>query len=460
MRAVDSYIRAVAPLAEMDEHEIESLISLCEGLDGYYSYEQLRVIEARLAHEYDTVSHNHIGGSSDYGELRPIGLTRIGNPDGPNGSAYLQGPEHPPELAGSTTIAVLEQFFAQQPRLLRRLGYSGLLASSHIDPDGMTLQSWPLQNATLKQVTKYGYRGSWSDQVSWGYPTEGYHHVSPEVEASLSTINTYSPRFIGSMHAANFAGYVVSSSLDEEIAAKNADVLEESRLPINYDEPESLNDPVLAPGVFGVATDDSYRETRLSENKHVLDNTLDGGTNISQHIPDGTTLIIPETPAIIADPTNDLITDITTKEVIAFGANEALTITNRVAAGLGNLSVKDMVITPESERLHRASRWWCDTVPSIYEGQIKAGVNNSDSNKFLTRAQRATRIGTPIANSLIHAGNVQRLAKMTNNSTVVEKMEHTINDGLKVIGPTQRVEIGMQIAVQVLTILVGMKHAN
>lgn len=457
----DRIISEAAHLAGLNDAEASTLVGLCDTLAGRYRYAELRAVGRNLAEAYpDAVHFNDIGHSSDHPKSRPIGLTIIGDPDGKGDNAYLEGPGHASEQ-GPDTITVIEELAARHPNLLRRLGYSALLACDHIDPDGMEMQQWA-SDAELREFAHGAWRGSWRDQVSWAYPTDTYTRLIPEIEASLSVIDTYRPDFVGSIHASQFASYIVASQCSPEMAAALSGILEASGLPINPDEPESTNDPVLAPGVFGTSTSDSYRKTRgRSSSGDVIENVNDGGTNIANHLPSTTTLMIPEVSMHVAvgSPGNP-VTDKTHYGMVDYRTKQSLRIIDGIGEGLEGLGKwpEGQLHNPETRKLYRAAEWWQDTVPHILRSQVEAARKDDRGPGLLRQSEFGMRIGLPIVNSLIYAGNVRRLAVTAGNQTVVRRMTDVIDKGLAAIGPTRRVDPRVRVATQVLAILATMRH--
>lgn len=447
----------------LTSEETATLVSLCGELTSYRSYAGLREAGQNLARQYRHVDFGEVGHSSDYPEDRPIGALVIDGAGSPGETAYIQGPEHGPEKAGPDSAQVFSELMARHPELMHRLGYSRVVVANHIDPDAMELQEWGDEQVPIRSYVEGAYRGSWRDQVSWGYPTDNYRNISPENKASLGIVRAHNPNLVGSMHASQFASYVVVSGYNQGMAEELSGILRASGLPLNPDEPESRNSPVLAPAVFGTETAESYRQNRGDQTDAApAENELDGGTNITEHLPAGTTLLIPEISMHVADyRAGNPVTGKTYMDMVVDRSAAAGKIIQGMAEGLrlmrdwpGRNST-----VPEIRRLHNAARWWESTIPSLLRSDVEAATQERNT-RVLREAEFRMRSGLMIVNSLVYAGNVLRLARMGGNSEAFSHMSGVMDRGLEALGPTRQVDIKLQVATQVLLLLATLKNSK
>ena len=437
--------------------ETQTLWRICNGLEGYSLYEDLRANSAALVTNYP----NYVQFESERGTAvdgRPIGVATVWGEDNEGASAYLQGPEHALEKIGSDTVAALMQLFAHHRTILRRFGYKKLVGCDHIDPVGDRLQEWgPKLPVDLPEFAYGAWRGKWRDQVSWGYPTPTYHEISPENKLSLELLRE-NPDFFGSLHGATFGSYAVVSHNHQELVNNLSGLLNSSGLALNYDQPEAPGTLIYAPAVFSTINKEQFDERRVLPEEPVND---DGGTNAVDVVGQNTTVLIPEI-AWVESAAGNAPSSSTYLEAINIRAEMIRTTVEYITRTLDILSpwIENNLGLLTVHRLHGAAAWYRDMIPGVVEAQVEAARDDTKAHLLLTNAERAQVVGVFGTEALVYAGNARRLAQMANNLALQEDLTYHIHREAEVIGPIRTVPVAKQVAVQALLVLAGMRHAG
>lgn len=453
-----------AVAAGLTQDEANTLEKLCADRQTHTTY------AASLAQNQELAKQGNV-------DLATIGRSRNGNrrievcavgdprPGGVNG--YLQGPGHAPELLATTTTAVLKELMVYHPEIFRRLGYDGMLFCDHIDPDGMALQTWNRRPQTVHSTIYGGYRGAWCDQPAWSYPTasyylrEGaeYHARHPETAASLDILRTYMPYFFGDMHSSTYSSYVVASRSNRTIARAISGILQSYGLQYNADEPESPGVPIVAPGVFGVETRESY--ARQSPGAAII-RLAPGGTNAAVHLRSNGLMFTPEIASLEALPKKGWPKHLSRRNAIAYRTEHAQRAIAAAALGLERMEPWiERYAEQQSEirRLRDAAIFWRDFVgQQLAEDLVQANAD-PDGGRLITQDKFMQLAGTTILNALIAAGNVHRLARAAGDRPTGIMLEEAINPGIDSLRPTRTVPIEHQIASQALVTLTGLRHS-
>lgn len=457
----ENYQRTLGRQAEelgLRPDEIHTLEALCDDAD-YMTSDQLYATNARLASGYPHTDLYPIGNSTDYPETRPIQLLTVAEPSRGGVNAYIEGPGQASSRLAATTIAVTQELSARHPNIIRRFGYDGAVFCNNIDPDGAAMQEWT--GTSLKEFFLRGYRGSWQDQVSWGYPAEGYTNVSAEARASLSVLQGYEPRYYASVQSALTGSYHRVSRQSPVMGEQLLDILESMGMVVNYQESESPSAPAISPGIFPVGNRATLNDDRKAAAPQEIRNA---GTSALDHIPKDALMHIPEVAWAVSDYGSrhpDSSSGVIRGQAVQDRNAHIQRLTENMHTGLQAIDpwVQDNNFRPDVRRLHDAAQWYGDVVPTDLQAEAIQTQRSSEGEQVLTRFQHSWVVGFHVCSALVYAGNVHRLATMASNEQVATNMLGAIEAGLAVVGPTHIVPVSQQVGTQVLSLLSGMRHA-
>lgn len=441
-------------VAGLEQIEAERLWSLIANKRSYTPYEELvRRSEARATAPHSNTDLQEIGHSQD-DPSRGIHLATVGDVALGGVHAYIEGPEHAPELLGAETTDTLHQLSDDFPDLVHRLGYDSISFCSHIDPDGMLMQKWNPRPTSLRDFVLWGYRGAWWHQPAWDYPAPGYEAAGPEALASLGVLRTLQPTFFGAMHASNQTAFHVASRGDPAMGEDLAHTLEAFRLPINYAEPEAPGTPILAPGLFQMARRETLEE--------VVGQELQVGTSAIDHVPAHTLVLASEVPWMVSDILpGDPPTNFSRLDAIRLRTKTGQGIIQHISMGLDTLDewIQDNIDVPEVRRLYEAAAWWRDEVSVLMESELQYAEQQPPDHRKLRQSECLQLISRTIINSLLYLGNVYQLARMAQNGPAAQSIYDAVDFYIRPVERMRYVSVRRQVGAQALCTLIGMKHA-
>ena len=196
----------------MDLKEIAASIP---DYDHFLTVDEMRASRARLCAEFPQRASQRVVGATREGD--PLELLSIEHQSGlPN--AFLFGAPHPNEPIGCMAIEFLARRLCEDEGLRDELGYNWHFIQC-IDADGTRLnENWFRGPFELRHYHRNFYRPRMQEQVEWTFPTEyktlRFDQPLPETRALMRCIDELQPRFLFSLHNAEFGGvfYYVSEA--------------------------------------------------------------------------------------------------------------------------------------------------------------------------------------------------------------------------------------------------------
>lgn len=234
----------------------------------FMTVEELNQSSKELADDYKTVELIRVGKSR---EGRPISYLKIGNGEK---NALLFAFPHPNEPIGSLTIEFLSRYFAENPDIIKELGYTWYLIKA-IDPDGAALnEGWFKGKFDPVKYARHYYRPASHEQIEWTFPIKykklAFSNPPPETQSLMKLINEIKPTFMFSLHNAGFCGvYWYLSHNIERMFPGLTHLADQVQLPIHRGEPEAPYIKKLSPAIFqmfGIQESYDFYEENMVEN--------------------------------------------------------------------------------------------------------------------------------------------------------------------------------------------------
>jgi hypothetical protein len=217
--------------------------------DEFLTVEELDNSSRKLAEKFKDVELFNIGNSNSG---RPILCLKIGNS---KKNALIFAFPHPNEPIGSLTVEFLSGYLAENPDIVKELGYTWYLIKA-IDPDGAILnEGWFKGPFDPLKYAKNYYRPPSHEQIEWTFPIKYkklvFSNPPPETQALMKLIEDLKPNFMFSLHNAGFCGiYWYVSHEIKEMFPELINFTKRENLPIHRGEPETQYLKELNPAIY------------------------------------------------------------------------------------------------------------------------------------------------------------------------------------------------------------------
>lgn len=227
----------------------------------FLTVDEMRASTAQLHAEFPDITRVRVVGTTR--ENDPLELLSIHHQDGlPN--AFLFGAPHPNEPIGCMAIEFLSRLLCEDENLRAELGYNWHFIKC-IDADGTRLnEGWFRGPFELRNYHRDFYRPRTPEQVEWTFPvsykTLEFNEPLPETQALMSCIDELKPRFLYSLHNAEFGGvYYYISEGAEDIFPLYQELPSWFELQLELGEPEMPYAVEYAPAIYKLPTvQDAY----------------------------------------------------------------------------------------------------------------------------------------------------------------------------------------------------------
>jgi hypothetical protein len=216
---------------------IEEILAAVPEYHEFMTVEELNRSSQQLADEFTTVKLLSLGKSR---QGREISALKLGQG---KKNALLIGFPHPEEPVGSLANEFLSRFFAENPDILKKLGYTWYFIKV-IDPDGVALnEGWFKTEFDLRHIMKHYYRPASHEQIEWTFPVQ-YKNLSfssppPETQALINLIDQVKPNLLVSMHNGFSGTYWYVSHEYPPMYPALIELSRKDNIPLYQGEPEA-----------------------------------------------------------------------------------------------------------------------------------------------------------------------------------------------------------------------------
>ena len=368
----------------MDLKEIAASIPAYEQFLGV---DEMRASRARLCAEFPQLASQRVVGATS--EDDPLELLSIEHQPGlPN--AFLFGAPHPNEPIGCMAIEYLARRLCEDESLRATLGYNWHFIQC-IDADGTRLnEGWFRGPFELRNYHRHFYRPRTPEQVEWTFPVQykTLHFDRPlsETRALMRCIDELQPRFLYSLHNAEFGGvYYYISEGCEAIYPLLSELPAWFDLQLDLGEPEMPYAVEYARAIYKLptvfASYDFLAEQRGSDPAEIMEQ---GSSSFEYAERYGTKSLIVEMP-YWDDPrvSDQSESDVSRREAIREGALRNYAGSEWLAARWDEAAPHLQLDTP----LHRAARDSITSAKRWAEGRLYWVENSPVADEPATVAE-------------------------------------------------------------------------
>ena len=197
---------------------LKEIASSIPNYESFLIVDEMHASTAKLHSDYPMLTSVRVIGATR--EDDPLELLSIHHQDGlPN--AFLFGAPHPNEPIGCMAIEFLARRLCEDANLRAELGYNWHFIKC-IDADGTRLnEGWFRGPFHLRNYHRDFYRPPMQEQVEWTFPVDyktlNFDQPLPETRTIMRCIDELKPRFLFSLHNAEFGGVFYYISEDSPL---------------------------------------------------------------------------------------------------------------------------------------------------------------------------------------------------------------------------------------------------
>ncbi|MEU9603208.1 M14 family zinc carboxypeptidase [Streptomyces sp. NPDC048057] len=210
------------------------------------SFDELHRTITALARDHSARVELHEVGKSRGG--RGVLLASVGK--GRKNVLVLGGP-HANEPTGFLTVIHLARLAAKHPDFAEGLDVTWHFVPC-MDPDSMVLgEGWYGAPRTIRNYYGNFYRPAFVHQPEWSFPVDGgFDRPLPETRALMSVIDDLRPKFVYSLHSADFTGHhFMVTSAAPALVSDIEHAMARRGLPV-HTAPSDGGTPIVGRGVF------------------------------------------------------------------------------------------------------------------------------------------------------------------------------------------------------------------
>ena len=349
---------------------LQEIAASIPNYDSFLTVDEMHASTAQLHNEYPELTNVQVVGATR--EDDPLELLSIHHQDGlPN--AFLFGAPHPNEPIGCMAIEFLSKLLCENEKLRAELGYNWHFIKC-IDADGTRLnEGWFRGPFHLRHYHRNFYRPRTPEQVEWTFPVDyktlHFDQPLPETRALMRCIDELQPRFMYSLHNAEFGGvyYYVSPGCNP-VFPLFQEIPSWFELQLDLGEPEMPYAVEYAPAIFQLpSVNDAYDFLEKQSGTDPASIMQQGGSSFGYAERYGTKALIVEMPYWDDPRVSDLSNStVTRREAIYEGAQRSFATSEWLAAQWEATSPYLKLDTP----LHRAAEDSSTSAKRWAEGRL------------------------------------------------------------------------------------------
>lgn len=358
----------------------------------FLTVDEMRASTANLHAAYPDITSVRVVGATR--EDDPLELLNIHHADGlPN--AFLFGAPHPNEPIGCMAIEFLARLLCENDELRAELGYNWHFIKC-IDADGTRLnEGWFRGPFHLRNYHRDFYRPRTPEQVEWTFPidykTLHFNDPLPETRALMRCIDELQPRFLYSLHNAEFGGvYYYISEGAEDIYPLYQEIPSWFDLQLELGEPEMPYAVEFAPAIYKLPTVqaayDFLEQQTAADPASLMEQ---GSSSFGYAEKYGTKSLIVEMPYWDDPRVSDLsLSNVTRREAISEGAQRSFATSDWLAsqweATVPYMKLDTVLHRAAKDSSTSSKRWaqgrlyWVENSP---EGEKQATIAELFSNQ-------------------------------------------------------------------------------
>ncbi|MCY4010384.1 MAG: M14 family zinc carboxypeptidase [Anaerolineaceae bacterium] len=353
----------------------------------FLTVDEMRASTAQLHAEFPDITRVRVVGTTR--EDDPLELLSIHHQDGlPN--AFLFGAPHPNEPIGCMAIEFLSRLLCEDESLRDELGFNWHFIKC-IDADGTRLnEGWFRGPFHLRNYHRDFYRPRMPEQVEWTFPidykTLHFDQPLPETRALMRCIDELQPRFLYSLHNAEFGGvYYYISEGAEDIFPLYQELPSWFDLQLELGEPEMPYAVEFAPAIYKLPTvQDAYDFLEEQSDADPASLMQQGSSSFGYAEKYGTKALIVEMPYWDDPRVSDLsASHVTRREAIREGAERSFATSEWLQNQWETAAPHLKLDTP----LHRAAQDSSITARRWAQGRLYWVENSSVADEAATVAE-------------------------------------------------------------------------
>ena len=353
----------------------------------FLTVDEMRASTAQLHADYPQLTSVQVVGATR--EDDPLELISIHHGEGsPN--AFLFGAPHPNEPIGCMAIEYLTRRLCEDENLRAELGYNWHFIKC-IDADGTRLnENWFRGPFQMRNYHRNFYRPRSVEQVEWTFPitykTLNFDQPLPETQAIMRCIDELQPRFLYSLHNAEFGGvYYYTSEASAPLYSLLQKIPDWFDMQLELGEPEMPYALEFASAIYQTpSVRDMYDFLAKQSDADPATLIEQGASSFDYSDRYGTKTLVVEMPYWDDPRVCDLSeSSVTRREAILEGANKSM-------AGADWLAEQWQAVGPQLQLdtpLHRAAKDSTATMKRWSQGRVYWVENSPDAEKAATVAE-------------------------------------------------------------------------